>query len=54
MKVIPRWPSRVFATELVQRVMSVCETERAHFDLALAKELQVGLINCTVLKIMFE
>ncbi|MCP9264667.1 HTR5B [Dirofilaria immitis] len=42
MKVIPRWPSRVFATELVQRIMSVCETERAHFDLALAKELQVS------------
>uniref|UniRef100_A0A1I8EY56 HEAT repeat-containing protein 5B n=1 Tax=Wuchereria bancrofti TaxID=6293 RepID=A0A1I8EY56_WUCBA len=42
MKVIPRWPSRVFATELVQRVMSVCETERAHFDLALAKELQIS------------
>ncbi|VIO98705.1 Uncharacterized protein BM_BM2175 [Brugia malayi] len=42
MKVIPRWPSRVFVTELVQRVMSVCETERAHFDLALAKELQIS------------
>uniref|UniRef100_A0A915Q4W5 HEAT repeat-containing protein 5B n=1 Tax=Setaria digitata TaxID=48799 RepID=A0A915Q4W5_9BILA len=42
MKVVPRWPSRVFATELVQRVMSVCETERAHFDLALAKELQIS------------
>ncbi|EJD76264.1 HEAT repeat containing 5B [Loa loa] len=42
MKVMPRWPSRVFATELVQKVMSVCETERAHFDLALAKELQIS------------
>ncbi|CAG9536111.1 unnamed protein product [Cercopithifilaria johnstoni] len=42
MKVIPRWPSRVFATELVQRIMSVCETERAHYDLALAKELQIS------------
>ncbi|VDK74235.1 unnamed protein product [Litomosoides sigmodontis] len=42
MKVMPRWPSRVFATELVQRVMSVCESERAHYDLALAKELQIS------------
>lgn len=44
MKVIPRWPSRVFATEIVQRLMSVCESERAHIDLALAKELQVSLL----------
>ncbi|VDM97337.1 unnamed protein product [Thelazia callipaeda] len=41
-KVIPRWPSRVFATEIVQKVMSVCDSERAHLDLALAKELQIS------------
>ncbi|MFH4982824.1 hypothetical protein AB6A40_009533 [Gnathostoma spinigerum] len=41
-KLMPRWPSRVFATEIVQRLMSVCETERAHLDLALAKELQLA------------
>lgn len=42
-KVMPRWPTRVFATEIVQRLMYICDTERAHLDLALAKELQVML-----------
>ncbi|CAD6191634.1 unnamed protein product [Caenorhabditis auriculariae] len=37
----PRWSTKVFATEIVQRLMSVCDTERAHLDLALAKELQM-------------
>lgn len=39
-KVAPRWPTRVFATECVRRVMAVCETKRAHFDLTLARELR--------------
>ncbi|TKR87612.1 hypothetical protein L596_011984 [Steinernema carpocapsae] len=41
-KLAPRWPTRVFALEIVQRLMSVCESERAHLDLALAKELQMS------------
>uniref|UniRef100_A0A914GR10 HEAT repeat-containing protein 5B n=1 Tax=Globodera rostochiensis TaxID=31243 RepID=A0A914GR10_GLORO len=38
-KVLPRWHTRVFAFDIVQRLLSLCETERAHLDLALAKEL---------------
>ncbi|KJH43159.1 hypothetical protein DICVIV_10827 [Dictyocaulus viviparus] len=41
-KVQPRWPTRVFATQIVQKLMSVCDTERAHLDLSLAKELQLS------------
>uniref|UniRef100_F1KQ33 HEAT repeat-containing protein 5B n=1 Tax=Ascaris suum TaxID=6253 RepID=F1KQ33_ASCSU len=41
-KLMPRWPTRVFATQIVQKLMTVCETERAHLDLALAKELQMS------------
>ncbi|KAK0412174.1 hypothetical protein QR680_006073 [Steinernema hermaphroditum] len=41
-KLAPRWPTRVFALETVQRLMAVCESERAHLDLALAKELQMS------------
>ncbi|KRX92301.1 HEAT repeat-containing protein 5B, partial [Trichinella pseudospiralis] len=37
-----RWPSRVFAVQLVQKLITACEGERAHFDLALAKELQMN------------
>ncbi|CAD5231280.1 unnamed protein product [Bursaphelenchus xylophilus] len=39
-KVAPRWPTRVFAFSIVRKLMRLCETERAHLDLALAKELQ--------------
>lgn len=38
--VAPRWPTRVFASECVQKIMGVCEQQRAHFDLALARELK--------------
>ncbi|CAJ0939252.1 unnamed protein product, partial [Mesorhabditis belari] len=41
-KVMPRWPTRVFVTQIVQRLMTVCDSERAHLDLALAKELQIS------------
>ncbi|CAB3397442.1 unnamed protein product [Caenorhabditis bovis] len=40
-KVQPRWPTKVFTMEIVNRLMSVCDTERAHLDIALAKELQM-------------
>uniref|UniRef100_A0A1I8B3B7 HEAT repeat-containing protein 5B n=1 Tax=Meloidogyne hapla TaxID=6305 RepID=A0A1I8B3B7_MELHA len=36
----PRWPTRCFAFEIVQRLLALCDTERAHLDLALAKELK--------------
>uniref|UniRef100_A0A914XTE3 HEAT repeat-containing protein 5B n=1 Tax=Plectus sambesii TaxID=2011161 RepID=A0A914XTE3_9BILA len=41
-KLSPRWPTRVFAAEIVQKLIALCETERAHLDLALAKELQLS------------
>ncbi|XP_038207132.1 HEAT repeat-containing protein 5B isoform X1 [Zerene cesonia] len=36
----PRWPTRVFAMECIQKIMSACEAtgEAAHFDLVKAKE----------------
>ncbi|XP_075228223.1 HEAT repeat-containing protein 5B isoform X2 [Lycorma delicatula] len=40
----PRWPTRVFAAECVRRVIAACQSSRntpAHFDLALAKEMQL-------------
>ncbi|CAK5079801.1 unnamed protein product [Meloidogyne enterolobii] len=36
----PRWPTRCFAFEIVQRLLGVCDTDKAHLDLALAKELK--------------
>jgi hypothetical protein len=41
-KLSPRWPCRVFAFDVVQRLLALCDTERAHLDLALAKELQMS------------
>jgi hypothetical protein len=37
-----RWRTRVFACVLLRRTMTLCECERAHTDLALAKELVLG------------
>lgn len=37
----PRWPTRVFAAECVRRIVAACQTSPAHFDLALAKEMQL-------------
>lgn len=37
----PRWPTRVFAAQCVRRIISACVNDKtAHFDLALAKEMQ--------------
>lgn len=37
----PRWPTRVFAAECVRKIISACESSnKAHFDLVLAKEMQ--------------
>ena len=36
----PRWPTRVFAIECLLKIMQVCDGNRAHTDLALAKELK--------------
>lgn len=41
-KILPRWPTRVFACDIVRKIIGICENERAHFDLALAKELQLS------------
>ncbi|XP_039288533.1 HEAT repeat-containing protein 5B isoform X2 [Nilaparvata lugens] len=40
----PRWPTRVFAAECVRKVIAACQGHRnnpAHFDLTLAKEMQL-------------
>lgn len=38
----PRWPTRVFAAVCVRRIILACESQRsAHFDLSLAKEMQL-------------
>ncbi|EEB14387.1 conserved hypothetical protein [Pediculus humanus corporis] len=38
----PRWPTRVFAAECVRKLIAACQgSEPAHFDLILAKELQM-------------
>ncbi|XP_065086888.1 HEAT repeat-containing protein 5B isoform X2 [Ochlerotatus camptorhynchus] len=38
----PRWPTRVFAAECVRKIISTCENATAaHFDLLLAKEMQI-------------
>ncbi|XP_042908893.1 HEAT repeat-containing protein 5B [Parasteatoda tepidariorum] len=36
--VSPRWSTRVFAAESLQRIIGACEEKAAHFDLALARE----------------
>lgn len=37
--IMPRWPTRVFAAECVRKIIFVCAgADKAHFDLALAKE----------------
>ncbi|XP_013379521.1 HEAT repeat-containing protein 5B-like isoform X2 [Lingula anatina] len=38
--IAPRWPTRVFATECMRRIVGVCEGNNANFDLALARELK--------------
>lgn len=47
-KVAPRWPTRVFAFTIVRKLMSLCDTERAHLDPALAKEFQVKYFYLTL------
>lgn len=40
--VSPRWPTRVFAAQSVRRIITAClVNKQAHFDLALAKEMQL-------------
>ncbi|XP_054715706.1 HEAT repeat-containing protein 5B-like [Uloborus diversus] len=36
--VSPRWSTRVFAAESLQRIITVCEGKYVHFDLSLARE----------------
>ncbi|XP_037078584.1 HEAT repeat-containing protein 5B-like [Pollicipes pollicipes] len=38
----PRWPTRVFAAEMVRKMLLTCEGNRTHFDLALAKEARAA------------
>jgi len=33
----PRWPTRVFATECIKKIIMVCQSKDAHFDLAQAR-----------------
>lgn len=36
----PRWTTRVFAAQCIAKIIQECENSRAHFDLALAREMQ--------------
>lgn len=40
--ITPRWPTRVFAAQCVRRIVAACVYNKAHFDLALAKEMQTS------------
>lgn len=35
--VAPRWVTRVFAADCLCRIILLCETDKAHFDLAAAR-----------------
>uniref|UniRef100_A0A674NIR2 HEAT repeat-containing protein 5B n=1 Tax=Takifugu rubripes TaxID=31033 RepID=A0A674NIR2_TAKRU len=39
--VAPRWVTRVFAADCLCRIILLCENDKAHFDLAAARELLV-------------
>ncbi|XP_066585201.1 HEAT repeat-containing protein 5B isoform X2 [Prorops nasuta] len=40
--ITPRWPTRVFAAQCVRRIVATCvHDKQAHFDLSLAKEMQL-------------
>ena len=36
----PRWTTRVFAAKCIAKIIQECGNNRAHFDLALAREMQ--------------
>lgn len=36
----PRWTTRVFAAQCIAKITHECQNNTAHFDLALARELQ--------------
>lgn len=41
--ITPRWPTRVFAAQCVRKIVAACvNNKHAHFDLALAKEMQMS------------
>lgn len=51
----PKWPTRVFAMECLQKIMATCEDNEAHFNLAEAKTLVMkGQGAPRVLKVVFE
>ncbi len=35
--ICPRWPTRVFAIDCLLRVITACESDKTHFDLAAAR-----------------
>ncbi|GFX28551.1 HEAT repeat-containing protein 5B [Trichonephila clavipes] len=48
--VSPRWSTRVFAAESLQRIINTCEGKNVHFDLGLARENKiVNKKDCLVL-----
>ncbi|GFQ67675.1 HEAT repeat-containing protein 5B [Trichonephila clavata] len=48
--VSPRWSTRVFAAESLQRIINTCEGKNVHFDLGLARESKiVNKKDCLVL-----
>uniref|UniRef100_A0A8W8HWL4 HEAT repeat-containing protein 5B n=1 Tax=Magallana gigas TaxID=29159 RepID=A0A8W8HWL4_MAGGI len=43
--VAPRWPTRMFATECLQKILVACEGVQANFDLELAREIKMKTSN---------
>ncbi|PFX25411.1 HEAT repeat-containing protein 5B [Stylophora pistillata] len=39
-KVDPRWPTRVFATGCIKKIIVVCQSKQGHFDLVVARTLR--------------
>ena len=48
----PRWTTRVFAAKCIARIIQECGNDRAHFDLALAREMQSTKLKGKVLQMV--
>ena len=48
-----RWPTRVFATDCLKRIVIACEEDQTHFDLEKAREtrkITKGKVTATVIE----
>lgn len=46
-----RHATKTFAVQLLRRMLKLCASERAHFDLSLAKELVLSGGKCNIIRI---